>query len=236
MADDVDAVNMYRRAVPTTASPRYHHGNLRAALIEAGLALARAGGPDAIVVREASRRVGVSHNAAYRHFPDRDALLEAVAGRCMDELAGLMQTMLDQVTPAGRPAQVARDRLEAVGTAYVRFALTEPGWFRTAFSPARAPTAPPDAASAPAKAAPAAPVPAAPRGPYELLGDQLDGLVRAGVMAPERRAGAETTAWSGVHGLSCLLLDGPLRVLPEGDREAALQRLLLDLTAGLTAP
>jgi AcrR family transcriptional regulator len=239
MTGDVDAVNMYRRTVPTTASPPYHHGNLRAALIDAGLALAREGGPDAIVVREASRRLGVSHNAAYRHFPDRGALLEEVAGRCMGELAALMQRMLDQVAPAGRPPEVARARLQAVGMAYVHFALAEPGWFRTAFSSGRSAAAGPAAEPAQAPdASPAAgpaPTPDAPRGPYELLGDQLDGLVTAGVMDPARRPGAETTAWAGVHGLSCLLLDGPLRVLADGEREEALQRLVLDLTAGLTA-
>ncbi|MGB7867270.1 MAG: TetR family transcriptional regulator, partial [Mycobacterium sp.] len=46
----------------------YHHGDLRAALIDAGLQLTRAGGPDALTIREATRRVGVSPNAAYRHF------------------------------------------------------------------------------------------------------------------------------------------------------------------------
>ena len=53
----------------------YHHGSLRSALIEASIALAREGGPDRVILREAARAAGVSHSAAYRHFADRDALL-----------------------------------------------------------------------------------------------------------------------------------------------------------------
>ena len=59
----------------TTLKTGYHHGDLRTALIDAGLHLTRTGGPDALTIREATRRVGVSPNAAYRHFADRDALL-----------------------------------------------------------------------------------------------------------------------------------------------------------------
>ena len=64
----------------SSVTPRstYHHGDLRRALLEAGTDLAREGGPDKVVLREATRRVGVSANAAYRHFADRDALLDEV--------------------------------------------------------------------------------------------------------------------------------------------------------------
>ncbi len=72
----------------------YHHGNLREALIEAGLATARAEGPEAVVLRAATRAAGVSPNAAYRHFADRDELLGAVARRCMEKLAELIESRL----------------------------------------------------------------------------------------------------------------------------------------------
>ena len=65
----------------------YRHGDLRRALLEAGVALAREGGPEAIVLREATRRAGVVPNAAYRHFASRDDLLQAVRSAALAELA-----------------------------------------------------------------------------------------------------------------------------------------------------
>ncbi|RZJ16909.1 MAG: TetR/AcrR family transcriptional regulator, partial [Haliea sp.] len=62
----------------TQVRSTYRHGDLRRALLEAGIELARANGPDAVVLREATRRAGVAPNAAYRHFESRQALLQAV--------------------------------------------------------------------------------------------------------------------------------------------------------------
>ena len=63
---------------PAQSRRTYHHGDLRQALLDAGIALARDGGPEAVVLREATRRAGVVPNAAYRHFVSRHALLQAV--------------------------------------------------------------------------------------------------------------------------------------------------------------
>ncbi len=65
-------------------------GTVRAALVEVGLELARSGGPDSVVLREVTRMVGVVPNAAYRHFPDRDALLAAVRDAALRQLAQRM--------------------------------------------------------------------------------------------------------------------------------------------------
>ena len=73
------------------AQTAYHHGDLRAALIDAGLQLTRSGGPEALTIREATRRAGVSANAAYRHFADREALLTAVAMAIQDRMAARMR-------------------------------------------------------------------------------------------------------------------------------------------------
>ena len=69
----------------------YHHGALQAALIEASIALAREGGPDRVVLREAARLAGVSHSAAYRHFADREALLMEVSRHARAERAASTQ-------------------------------------------------------------------------------------------------------------------------------------------------
>ena len=227
MTEDVGAVNISSEGAVTTPDPpsdrpRYHHGNLAAALLDAGFDLAREGGPTAVVVREASRRVAGSHNAAYRHIPDRDALLAAVCERCMSELARLMERLIEEVPPGPDPLSTAEARLRATGRAYVRFALREPGLFRTAFS------VPEDLPEADRPHG----VGESGLGPLELLGRELDGLLEAGGMAPERRPGAELVAWSAVHGLSALLLDGPLRGLGETEREAAIEALLRTVQRG----
>jgi AcrR family transcriptional regulator len=212
----------------TPAKTSYHHGNLRAALIDAGLQLARDGGPDAVVLREVSRQASVSHNAAYRHFADRDTLLQAICGRCMALLARLMEARIAEVDDVGDTSgsdalDAARRRLRATGSAYLEFALSEPGLFKTAFA------VPPrlgyfdDGAGTGESGL----------GPLELLGAQLDALVEAGGLPAERRADAELAAWAAVHGLSMLLIAGPLRELPQSEREAALARLLDTIQRGL---
>ena len=202
--------------MPATTKP-YHHGNLRAALVDAGAELARASGPDGVVLREVARRTGVSHNAAYRHFADRDELLAEIASRAATQLEQAMQRRLDGVRET-EPALRARARLRATGRAYVEFALSEPGLFTVAFCPVETddPSSMSDAA------------------PYLLLGQVLDELVEAGAVSPAGREGADVACWAAVHGLSVLLLDGPLRGLPPADREAVLEKLLVTIEQGLT--
>jgi AcrR family transcriptional regulator len=174
----------------------YHHGALQAALIEASIALAREGGPDRVVLREAARLAGVSHSAAYRHFADREALLMEVSRHARAELAAEMRR---RVNRASEP----RKRLQAVGVAYIDFALNQPGLFRAAF------TSHPATANG-GRADPAAVESPDAAEPYEVLGQVLDEAQAAGLLNPHRRPGAEIAVWSAVHGLACLLLDGPL--------------------------
>jgi AcrR family transcriptional regulator len=207
----------------------YHHRHLREALVEAGLELARTGGPNAVLLRAVSRQVGVSHNAAYRHFANQEDLLAAVAARCMTRLGLLMIERSDQVTARG-PVRRAQARLEAIGRAYIDFARTEPGWFRTAFSSAR-----PHPADTPGRQPRRADTTAAEQttSPYLILGARLDELVDVGALTPQRRRGAEFAAWSAVHGLSSLLLDGPLRELPDPQVEHAITTVLAAIGRGL---
>ena len=118
----------------TPARTTYRHGDLRRALLEAGIALARTGGPDAVVLREATRRAGVVPNAAYRHFANRQDLLEAVRSAALSELAKTMEAEIARMRRGKSGAEAARANLRAVGTGYLRFALAETGLFRTAFA------------------------------------------------------------------------------------------------------
>src|SRR5277367_4266678 len=96
---------------PTTRPPprsTYRHGDLRRALLEAGIELARGGGPDAVVLREATRRAGVVPNAAYRHFASRQELLEAVRAAALSALAVAMETELAGLRRDKNPADAAR--------------------------------------------------------------------------------------------------------------------------------
>src|SRR5258708_14172001 len=113
---------------------RRPRGAVRDGLIAAGLELARAGGPDAVVLREATQMVGVVPNAAYRHFADRDELLAAVSTAAMRELAARMAAGVSRVRGKHGDAGAARRRLRAIGRAYLAFAHEEPGLFTTAFA------------------------------------------------------------------------------------------------------
>lgn len=220
-------------AAETQTRSTYRHGDLREALLTAGIAMARAGGPDAVVLREATRAAGVSPNAAYRHFADRQALLHAVsnaalgltADRIERELATVFGSVDATQSDAATPDNVAmaRQRLRAVGAGYIAFAREEPGLFRTAFSV-------PDNlqhAADPAKAGQSGLT------PFQLVGAALDGLVEAGVLSPERRANAEFLAWSAVHGLGMLVIDGPLRGLTDSMITESTSRLLDMVERGL---
>lgn len=211
----VDTVNM-------TPAPRttYRHGDLAGALHAAGVELARTGGPEAVVLREATRRAGVSPNAAYRHFADHHALVRAVCATAMSQLAVAMETR-QRALPADLTSQeAARARLRAVGAGYLQYAQDEPGLFRTAFAVAD------ELADGDGQGGSGLT-------PFQLLSQALDGLVDAGLLAPARRPDAELLAWSGVHGLSMLLIDGPLRHLDRPHAEQVGEQLLDHIEAGL---
>jgi AcrR family transcriptional regulator len=209
------------------ARDKYRHGDLRRALIAAGMELARAGGPDAVVLREATRRAGVVPNAAYRHFASRDQLLEAVRSAALAELATAMETEISaalRAAPSASALECAQASLRAVGAGYVRFARQETGLFRTAFASS---TAVGEADVDPERAGPGG------LSAFHLLTKALDDLVHAGALPPTRRPGAEYLAWSAVHGLAMLTIDGPMARLPAAEIDALGARLLDVVTAGL---
>jgi len=214
------------RARATTrpkARGTYRHGDLRRALLDAGIELARSGGADAVVLREVTRRAGVVPNAAYRHFASRHDLLQAVRSAALSALAVAMETELARVRRSRNSAEYSRACLRAIGSAYLRFAQEEEGLYRAAWA---IPDALPGTAD-PARAANDG------LNPFQLLTAALDRLVEAGALPAERRPGAEYLAWAAVRGLAMLIIDGPLRRLPRKQRDEIGRRLLDMVEKGL---
>ena len=215
-----------RKRPPHAAPPRetYRHGDLRRALLDAGIALARECGPTAVVLREATRQAGVAPNAAYRHFANHQALFDAVRAHALGALAQAIEREWRKALRVREPAAQARALLRAVGTGYLGFAQAETGLFRTAFVFGQHEVqVPPD----PARTA------AMGLNPFELLGAALDAMVATGVLPAERRPQAEYLAWSAVHGMALLIIDGPLRGTPATARRALGERLLQMVENGL---
>lgn len=160
----------------------YHHGDLRAALVAAGLRALENTDIADISLRGLAREVGVSATAVYRHFPDKRALLEAMA---QDGLAQLGQLQQRAAMDAGDQA------FSATGRAYVRFALANPGLFRLVFTHCQMRGD------------------GLPEG--NLAADLLLGNAAkftGGDPAAARRFAVQ--AWALVHGLAMLMLDGQL--------------------------
>ncbi len=175
-------------------SPRYHHGNLHAALLAAGLTASQARGPASLQLRELASAVGVSPSAVYRHFPDMAHLSAEVSRMAREALANRMLSAAAAVPEVTNdPGEGAIRRMQAIGRAYIEFAVSEPHLFDTAFMAAGAAPSCTDDPSA-----------------WGVLNNALDALVRAGAMPVSRRDGAAIVAWSAVHGLSGVLARGML--------------------------
>ncbi len=203
----------------------YRHGNLKQALLEAGLDLAREHGPEGVVLREATRRTGVAFNAAYRHYNGQPDLLEAVRAAALAKVARTMEDELSALGPLNPSPEYARSSLRAIGKGYLRFAHEEAGLFRTAFV-------------MPAVIEGKTQHPATGEcglNPFQLLGMALDRMQAAGILPADQRAQAEFLAWSAVHGMAMLILDGPLRTAPKEQLKSLSQRLLTMVERGLQA-
>ena len=225
MSSDRSVAENPRSAAGSPNTARRPRGAVREGLIAAGLELARTGGPDAVVLREATRIVGVVPNAAYRHFADRDELLAAVCAAAMDELSARMAAAVAQVPGERGVADAAFGRMAAIGTAYLDFAREEPGLFATAFAvPAQHPYFIPDGAAG------------SDRTPLGQLRDALDELVEVGLLDARRREGIEFPVWSTVHGLAVLIEKGPLRAAPEADIRMLTDKVLGFIAESLLAP
>ncbi len=177
--------------ITVSTSKAYHHGDLRSAAIEAGLNLLEEREADDLGLREVARAVGVSATALYRHFPDKAALLRALAGAGLDRLATAQRA-------AAAAAGGGAAGFGATGRAYVRFALANPALFRLIFS--AMPSAGEDPFSRPAEQTPEA---------FRMLRDNAARLAPPGA-GPEAARLIALEAWALVHGLAVLILDGQI--------------------------
>jgi AcrR family transcriptional regulator len=201
----------------------FRHGDLRNALMAAGLEMARARGPHAVILREATRQAGVSPNAAYRHFANQAELLDAVRSACLSRLAASIEDEMKKCHPGRDPQVFALKSLRAVGMGYLGFAMREPGMFRTAFS-----VPPPVHEQNPANTASMG------LNPFQLLSLALDRMHESGLLSKKDRQGAEYLAWSTVHGLALLALEGPLQNMPQDMVLALGERLVVMVERGLS--
>lgn len=175
---------------PSPKQSRYHHGDLRPALIAAAEQLVREQGSWNFTLREVARVAGVSHNAPYNHFADKQALLATIATRAFTELTAALRLEIPATDGSSTVA-----RIEATAVAYVAFATEQPARFRLMFSADLAQCDDPD-------------LELASRAAFKILED----LIAEGIAADELRADPQNThaltAWSLVHGLSSLQVDG----------------------------
>jgi AcrR family transcriptional regulator len=183
-------------------SERYHHGNLRAALIEAAGDIVAEKGVDTLSLREAARVVGVSHAAPYRHFADKEALIAALATDGFQRLLGALGAVPRELSPP--------ERLVRLAQAYVDFARGEPGRFHLMFNrQARDREKYPELYDAAIKS-------------YQMHAEAV-----AAVMPPGADVElAADTAWAFVHGVANLMLERQFDPLPT-ERVAALAQQLI---------
>ena len=180
------------------AKPRsYHHGNLKQALLKASLELIRKSGAGAFTLREVARMAGVSHNAPYRHFRDKEDLLAALAAEGFDLLTAAM------VKAAGS-ASGAMERFRLSGRGYVEFALRYPQHFAVMFD-------------APWPRDPHHHVRAAGERAFTTLLGYVEACQGEGILPPGDARPFALLAWSMVHGVAKLAISGQLPMTKAAD-------------------
>lgn len=180
----------------------YHHGDLRNTLIQLGTVMLLESGEAALSLRKLAQRAGVSHNAPYQHFADKDALIAAIA----EEGFRILGTAIDKNLPASDSQQVAEARLMAVGRAYVDFALAHPAHLQVMFS-----------------SFPSAQYPSLVQQSTQTLARLVVLLQDIGAQGHLRDASTEDAAlavWMLLHGLSAILIADKIPAALRQDRSA----------------
>ena len=177
----------------------YHHGDLRAALLDEAAAIIASEGTAGVTMRALGERLGVSRSAAYRHFADKNALLVAVAQAGFARLAERVEAV---ETGALRPSL---DRFRRLGEAYVRFALENPAHYRLMYG---------------REALVREEVPELQQAAVALF-ERLAALIRehqrAGLIKRQDPQMQAYAAWSAIHGLASLLIEGQIMATDDID-------------------
>jgi AcrR family transcriptional regulator len=170
----------------------YHHGNLRETLLQGAVRIIAEVGPAAFTLREVARRAGVSHNAPYRHFRDKDALLAAVAAQGFRELTRAMRGPGER--PSNAPSN-ALDKLKQSGLAYVAFAVRRPEHFAVMFDTPVVTSKDPEYTQASQEA-------------FNTLVNYIRNCQEEGQLPPGNTLERALYAWSLVHGIAKLAVAG----------------------------
>ena len=194
-------------------SEHYHHGNLRRALLDAGLDLIREAGSRGFTLRELARRSGVSHNAPYRHFRDKEDLVAAIAEEGFDGLEKEMRKA------RGSQANPAASLVDA-GRAYVALALRRPDHFKVMFETDLDRQRHPDARDAADRA-------------FHSLLDLIRDCQEVGELPRGDALDLARMAWSLVHGFASLAIGGQFRGMKRAEVLALTERAMWAVLAGL---
>jgi AcrR family transcriptional regulator len=178
------------RAAPKKASS-YHHGRLRAALIRSAREILESQGYEALTLRAAARRAGVSQAAPYNHFADKAALLAAIAAEGFQEFVAAMRREMDA-------AADPQARLNATGIAYVAFATSNPGLFKLMF------------ASNAHQESGDADLDAARNSAYEVLRGAVHSVQASGPRPLAHEELESLRSWALVHGLATMINEGTI--------------------------
>ena len=191
----------------TEESNPYHHGDLRTALVDAGIRLLRSGGADAVTLRAVAREAGVSHAAPYRHFSNRDQLFAEVATPCLQELGRRLE---DAAAGSDGDASI---RIRTIGRAYIAFAIERPEEYRLIFGSRVASFDEHEGLSRGSKAA------------FGVLVTAIEAGQAEGLIVSGPAAGLATFAWATLHGLAGLFVERRLDAADEPMRNHLVSRV-----------
>ncbi len=198
----------------TESTRAYHHGDLRAALLDEAAAMIEQEGAGSVTMRELGRRLGVSRAAPYRHFADKEALLVAVAAAGFKRLG-------ERLRANGDGPQASIERFRRMGEEYVRFAVENPAHYRLMYGREALTRQDRPELRAAANAI------------FDQLVSVFQAHQRSGAIKRQDPQQQAYVAWSAVHGLASLWIEG--QIMATDDIEALIRQTTRTLLEGMRA-